>query len=138
MTATLEREILAQEERLTGATRELDLEALDRLYANDIMFTGVTGAICDKVSLMDEARRGVAERQAAAQTKHFVASFDKEDIRVVAHGDTAVTSYRFIVTIQRDGQETKRRYRTTNVWMKRAPGWQVIAGHTASLDAIIG
>ena len=136
MTSTLEQEILAQEERLTLATRQLDLDVLDSIYANDIMFTGVTGATCDKSSLMDEARRGLAERQAAAETKHFVASFEKEDIRVVAHSDTAVTSYRFIVTIQNNGQETKRRFRTTNVWMKREPGWQVMAGHTASLDAV--
>lgn len=136
MTGTLEQEILTQEERLTRATRELDLDVLDGIYANDIMFTGVTGATCGKSSLMDEARRGVAERQAAAKANPFVASFAKDDIRVVAHGDTAVTSYRFIVTIQSDGQEIKRRYRTTNVWMKRQRGWQVMAGHTASLDAI--
>ena len=136
MSRTLEQDILAQEERLTLATRQLDLDALDRIYADDIMFTGVTGATCDKSSLMDEARRGLAQHQVAAATKHFVASFDKEDIKVVAHGDTAVTSYRFIVTIQNDGQETRRRFRTTNVWMKRQPGWQVMAGHTASLDAV--
>jgi ketosteroid isomerase-like protein len=136
MSGTLEQDVLMQEERLTLATRQLDLDALDRIYADDIMFTGVTGATCDKSSLMDEARRGLAQRQAAAETKHFVASFDKEDIKVVAHGDTAVTSYRFIVTIQNNGQETTRRFRTTNVWMRRQPGWQVMAGHTASLDAV--
>ncbi len=138
MTATPEQEILALEKRLTEATRALDLEALEKIYADDIMFTGVTGATCGKSSLMDEARRGVAERRASAETKHLVASFDKDDIKAVAHGDTAVTSYRFIVTIQNGGQEIQRRYRTTNVWMKRQPGWQVIAGHTASLDAIPG
>jgi ketosteroid isomerase-like protein len=136
MTSTLEKEILAQEERLTLATRALDLDALASIYADDIMFTGVTGASCDKSSLMDEARRGLAQRQAAAETKHFVASFEKDDIKVVVHGDTAVTSYRFVVTIQNNEQETKRRFRTTNVWMKRRPGWQVMAGHTASLDAV--
>lgn len=135
MTGTLEQEILAQEERLTVATRQLDVDALDRVYANDIMFTGVTGVTCDKSSLMDQARRGLAQRQAAGETKHFVASFDKEDLKVVTHGDTAVTSYRFIVTIQHDGKETKRRFRTTNVWIKRQPDWQVVAGHTATLDA---
>jgi ketosteroid isomerase-like protein len=138
MTTTLEQKILALEERLTEATRALDLDTLGKIYADDIMFTGVTGAICGKSSLMDEARRGVAERQAAAETKHFVASFDKDDIKVVAHGDTAVTSYRFVVTIQNGAQEIKRRYRTTNVWMKREPGWQVMAGHTASLDGVPG
>jgi Domain of unknown function (DUF4440) len=59
MSRTLEQDILAQEERLTLATRQLDLDALDRIYADDIMFTGVTGATCDKSSLMDEARRGL-------------------------------------------------------------------------------
>jgi ketosteroid isomerase-like protein len=134
--ATTEQEILAQEDRLTQATRQLDLEALDRIYADDVLFTGVTGATCDKASLMDEARRGHAERQSAAETKHYVASYDKVDIEVVAHGDTAVTSWRFIITIHNNGQETTRTFRTTNVWMKRQPGWQVIAGHTSSLEAV--
>jgi ketosteroid isomerase-like protein len=136
MAGTLEQEILAQEERLTRATRELDLDALDRIYADDILFTGVTGAPCGKSSLMDEARRGVAERQAAAGAKPFVASYEKDDVKVVAHGDTAVTSYRFVVTIKGQGQEIRRGCRTTNVWMKRPSGWEVVAGHTASLDAI--
>jgi ketosteroid isomerase-like protein len=48
MNAQGEHEILAQEERLTEATRNVDVAALDELYAEDIMFTGVTGAICDK------------------------------------------------------------------------------------------
>ena len=134
--ATTEQEILAQEEQLTQATRQLDLDVLDRLYADDILFTGVTGATCGKSSLMDEARRGRTERQAAAETQHFVASYDKGDIKVAAHGDTAVTSWRFVITIRNNGQETTRIYRTTNVWMRRQPGWQVIAGHTSSLAAV--
>jgi ketosteroid isomerase-like protein len=134
--ATAEQEILALEDQLTLATRQLDLDSLDRIYADDILFTGVTGATCDKASLMDEARRGRAERQAAAETKHFVASYDKGDIKVVAHGDTAVTSWRFVITIHTNGQDTTRAYRTTNVWMRRQPGWQVIAGHTSSLAAV--
>lgn len=136
MAGTIEQEILAQEDRLTQATRQLDLDALDRIYADDILFTGVTGASCNKANLMDEARRGQAERQGAAETKHFVASYDKGDIKVVAHGDTAVTSWRFVITIHHNGQDTTQTFQTTNVWMKRQPGWQVIAGHTSSLEAV--
>lgn len=135
MAGPTEQEILAQEDRLTQATRQLDLEELDRIYADDILFTGVMGVTCTKAGLMDEARRGLAERRAAADTKHFVASYDKSDIKVVAHGDTAVTSWRFVITIENNGQQTTQGYRTTNVWMKRQPGWQVIAGHTARLEA---
>jgi ketosteroid isomerase-like protein len=135
MQMQLDREILAEEERLTKATQTADVEALDRIYADDIIFTGVAGAICDKATVMDEARRGAAERKQAAANPAApaVVSYDKDEIMAVRHGDTAVASFRFGITIRNDGQEVTRRYRTTNVWMKRAVGWQVVAAHTASL-----
>jgi len=129
-----DREILAEEDRLTKATQTADVDALDRIYADDIIFTGVTGAICNKATVMDEARRGAAERKKAANPgSPAVVAYDKDEILTVRHGDTAVASFRFGVTIRNDGQEVTRRYRTTNVWMKRAVGWQVVAAHTASL-----
>jgi len=135
MESHTDREILAEEARLTEATRNLDVDALDRIYADDIIFTGVTGAICDKAAVMDEARRGAAARKATGPNPHApsAVAYDKDEIRAVRHGDTAVASFRFGVTIRNDGQEVVRRYRTTNVWMKRPDGWQVVAAHTAAL-----
>jgi ketosteroid isomerase-like protein len=135
MDATIDQEILALEEKLTVATREVDIVALDGLYADDIIFTGVTGVICNKVAIMDEARRGLAAREAAAATPGAAAvvSYDKDELRAVRHGSTAVASFRFGVTIRSDGHEVTRHYRTTNVWMKREDAWQVVAAHTAVL-----
>ena len=134
MTGILDTEIAAAEERLTEATRRIDIEALNRLYADDIIFTGVTGVICDKGGLMDEARRGAAERASAASSQApAVVAYDKDDLRAVRHGATAVSSFRFSVTIRSDGQEVVRRYRTTNVWMNRGDEWQVVAAHTAAM-----
>ena len=134
-TSQLDREVLAEEARLTEATRNVDVDALDRIYADDIIFTGVTGAICDKASVMDEARRGLEARKNAPANPGApaVVSYDKDEVMAVRHGDTAVASFRFGVTIRNDGQEIVRRYRTTNVWMKRGGGWQVVAAHTAAL-----
>jgi ketosteroid isomerase-like protein len=135
MHGTVEQEILTQEENLTQAKRKLDIAALDRLYADDVMFTGVTGEVCGKAGLMSEARQGIIQRDAAAaQGKKMTASFDKEDFKVVTHGDTAVASYRFVIQIQGEGIDIHRRYRSTDVWLKRESTWQVIAGHMASLD----
>lgn len=133
MNANLEQEILTQEENLTQATRQMDIDALNRIYADDIMFTGVTGEVCTKASLMEEARRGVAERQKAADGKQAVIAYDKEDIRIVTQTDLAVTSYRFVIRIQMDDNKVTRRYRTTNVWAKRSGTWQVVAAQTANL-----
>ena len=135
MLGTIEQEVLTQEENLTQAKRQLDVAAFDRIYADDLLFTGVTGEVCGKAALLSEAARGIAERDnAVAQGKKFSASIDKEDIKVVTHGDTAVASYRFVVQVQGEGMNIHRRYRTTNVWLKREGKWQVIGGHMASLD----
>ena len=135
MPGNIEQEILTQEENLTQAQRQLDISALDRIFADDVLSTGVTGEVCGKAAMASEWREGIAHRESAiAQGKKIVASFDKEDIKVVTHGDTAVTSYRFIIRVQGEGLDSIRRYRRTMVWLKRAGQWQVIGGHMASLD----
>ncbi len=135
MPGTVEQEILTQEENLSQAKKNLDIASLDRLYADDVLFTGVTGEVCGKAAMMSEARQGIIQRDTAvAQGKKMVASFDKEDMKVVTHGDTAVASYRFTVQIQGEGVDIKRRYRNTDVWLKRENIWQIIGGHVSSLD----
>jgi ketosteroid isomerase-like protein len=135
MPGQTEEEILTQEENLTQAQRQLDISALDRLFADDVMFTGVMGQTCGKAGLVSEWKEGIAQRdKAIAEGKKIVGSFDKEDMKVVSHGDTAVTSYRFMIRFQGDGLDVNRRYRRTLVWLKREGQWQVIAGHMSSLD----
>ena len=135
MPGIIEQEILTQEENFTQAQRQLDVSALDRMLADDLMFTGVTGEVCGKAGMLSEVREGIAQRDAAvAQGKKMTLSFDKEDIKVVTHGDTAATSYRVIIRIQGEGLDIHHRYRRTVVWLKRGNCWQIIAGQMASLD----
>lgn len=133
MDAQLEKEIGALEAQLTNATQSIDLDGLDRLYADDILMTSVLGhAGVNKASLMDEARRGITQRQAAADAGHALeTSYTKEDLKIVGQQDAAVTSYRFVVKIAGGKVNVNRAYRTTNVWMKRSGRWQVVAAHTA-------
>jgi ketosteroid isomerase-like protein len=137
MTEVLEQEILAHEEKLTRATQTLDIDVLDRLYADDILMTGVLDSTCTKSAIMDELKRGVAQRDSVkAAGKQFVASYDKEDLKIAVHGDTAVSTYRFVFKVKSDSIDVHRRHRTTNVWMKRQGHWQIVAAHTAfALDA---
>ena len=127
-----EQEVLTQEENLTLATRNLDIAGLQQIYADDILMTNVLGDTCGKAAVIDEAKRGAAQRAgAAAAPTPIEASYDKEDLRIVLLGDAAVTSYRFVVRIKGPGIDLNRRYRTTNVWAKRHENWQVVAAHTA-------
>jgi len=126
-------EIMAQEQQLADATRILDLDQLDRLYADDIMMTSVLGETCrSKATILDEARRGAAMRQqAAAAGKPVTTTYTKEDLTILPLADSAVTTYRLVIEINGEGIHLHRRYRTTNIWARRHGGWQVVAAHTA-------
>jgi len=128
-----EHEILRQEELLAHAKQTLDLEAVDRIYADDLLLTGVLGEpTCGKSAVIEEVKRGIAERErATASGRALVTSCDNEDLKVATHGDAAIASYRFVVRIKGENVDIQRRYRTTNVWMKRQGRWQIVGSHTA-------
>lgn len=121
-----EKEILRLEEELTRTEMRLDVEALDRIYADDIMVTAPIGIVVDKPAVMTEVR------QAAAKAR--VERYDKDDLKVRAYGDTAVTSYHIAAKATFEGTEINRQFCMTNVWMKRQGSWQIVARHTANLE----
>jgi ketosteroid isomerase-like protein len=127
-------EILRQEEQLADAKRTLDLDAIDRIYADDLLLTGVLGEpTCSKTAVMDEVRRGIAQRDGAkAGGIPFETVTQNEDTKVMVLGDTAaIANYRFVVTVKAPSLDLRRRYRTTNVWVKRDGRWQIVAAHMA-------
>jgi hypothetical protein len=68
MAESFEQEITAHEEQLARASQTLDVDALNRLYADYILMTNVLGESCGKSVLMDEARRGAEMRQSVEAT----------------------------------------------------------------------
>ncbi|HKE59341.1 MAG TPA: nuclear transport factor 2 family protein [Pyrinomonadaceae bacterium] len=121
----VEKEIFALEDELTRTEMRLNVDALDRIYADDIMVTAPIGICVDKQAVMAEVNQ--------AAEKAVVSTYDKEDLRVRAFGDTAVSSYRMTAAAKFEGVEIKRHLCITNVWLKRNSAWQIVARHTASL-----
>jgi ketosteroid isomerase-like protein len=121
----IESEVFKLEEELTQTEMRVDVQALDRIYADDIMVTAPIGVCVDKPAVMTEIR--------AAADGAVVSKYDKEDLKVRAFGDTAVSSYRMSAEAVFEGTEIKRQLCITNVWMKRNGEWQIVARHTASL-----
>ncbi len=121
----VEREIQRLEEDLTQTEMRTDVEALNRIYAEDIMVTAPIGICVDKPAVMAEIRQ--------AAEKAVLGRYDKSDLKVRAYGDTAVSSYRMSAEAKFEGMEIKRQLCITNVWMKRQDRWQIVARHTASL-----
>jgi ketosteroid isomerase-like protein len=126
MNQNVEKEIWKLEEELTQTEMRLDVEALDRIYADDIMVTAPIGICVDKPAVMNEVR------QAADKAK--IEKYDKNDLKVRAYGDTAVTSYRITAKARFEETELNRVFCITNVWLKRQGRWQIVARHTANLE----
>src|SRR5215510_2738137 len=103
-----EKEIVKLEEELTQTEMRVDVDALDRIYADDIMVTAPIGICVDKPAVMTEIRQ--------ASDKAVVARYDKDDLKVRAYGDTAVSSYRMTAEATFEGIEIKRQLCITNVW----------------------
>lgn len=122
----VEKEILTLEEELTQMEMHLDVEALDRIYADDIMVTAPTGVCVDKPAVTTEVR------QAADKAK--VERYDKDDLKVRAYGETVVTSYRITAKARFEETEINAHFCITNVWLKREGRWQIVARHTANLE----
>ena len=121
----VEKEILKLEEELTQTEMRLDVEALNRIYADDIMVTAPIGICVDKPAVMKEVRE--------AAEKAVMGRYDKDDLKVRGYGNTAVSSYRMTAEATFEGTEIKRQLCITNVWLRRNNNWQIVARHTASL-----
>ena len=121
----VELEIIKLEEELTHTEMHVDVEALDRIFADDIMVTAPIGICVDKPAVMTEIR--------SAAEKAAISKYDKEDLKVRAFDGIAVSSYRMSAQAVFEGTELKRELCVTNVWLKRNGQWQIVARHTASL-----
>lgn len=123
----VEKEILKLEEELTQTEMRVDVEALDLIYADDIMVTAPMGICVDKPAVMTEVRQ--------AADKATVEKYDKDDLKVRTYGETAaVTSYRITAKARFEETEINARLCITNVWLKREGRWQIVARHTANLE----
>jgi len=121
----VEKDVTRMEDELTQTEARLDVDALDSIYADDLMVTAPIGICVDKPAVMSEIRQ--------AAEKAIIGRYDKEDLKVRGYGNTAVSSYRMTAWATVEGAELKRALCITNVWMKRNGGWQIVARHTASL-----
>src|SRR5213593_2800361 len=83
----VEQEIRKLEEELTQTEMRVDVAALDRIYADDIMVTAPIGICVDKPAVMAEVRQ-------AAAAKAVLGRYDKTDLKVRGYGNTGVSSYR--------------------------------------------
>ena len=113
------------ESRRYTAMCEADAKTLDELLADTLVYTHSYGGADSKASYLDGIRSKKWIYQAVERPI--------EDIQV--HGDCAVVTGQVRIELLSSGQPKKLNSRFTNVWVKGAKGWQMVAWQSTPLPA---
>ena len=116
-----EEQVLAAERELQAAQRASDVEALDRLLHDDLLAVGPDGALVGKADDLAAHRSGVFK----------IAELVEEDLRVLVHGELAVTFVVLRIRGSIGDEEVSGLMRYTRTWTRDGDAWRVIAAHIA-------
>jgi ketosteroid isomerase-like protein len=97
-----------------------DPAAHERWWADDLVYTGSSGAVKTKQEIVNSMR---AESEKPKDPQAPNATFTAEDIKVSQYGDVAVLTFRLVS----DEAGKKNYFRNTGVLQKRDGHWQVVA-----------
>lgn len=119
-----ENEIRELEKALREAQMKSDVEVLDRLIADDLIFTGLEGKLYSKEDDLGIHRSGL-------QT---ISHFEVKDMQFRVQDAAAVV----ILAAELEGtfmnQEFKGLFRYTRIWLKRNGKWQIAVGHLSTIN----
>jgi ketosteroid isomerase-like protein len=116
--------IQAAEAELKQAMIASDVQTLDRLLADDLVFTNHLGQLMTKQADLDAHRSGVVA----------INQLELSDQHIKILGNVAVVTVAAHLTGTFTGNPFKETLRFTRVWQAKAPGhWQVIVGHATAV-----
>ncbi len=119
-------ELVALEARLRAAQLAADVAELDRLIADELLFTGPDGQLGTKAQDLAAHASGVVRFRA----------HEPEELRVRRVGDdVAVTALRARLTVEVMGEPSAGTWRYTRVWAREGGTWRVVGGHVAAVPS---
>ena len=119
-------EIVSLEDELRLAQLDADVETLDRLIADELLFTGPDGRLGTKAEDLAAHRSGVVR----------IRVHEPEELRIRAVGDCVrVAALQTRLVVEVNGTPVSGTYRYTRVWAREQGGpWRVVAGHVSAVD----
>lgn len=112
-----EQELLKVENNWGEASVKRDVAALERLYADEYLFTDSEGVTYNKAQDIANTSNGT----------YKPTSNKFEDMKVHVYGGTAVVTGQNTIKAIFKGKDASGTYRFTDVFVKRAGRWQCVA-----------
>lgn len=115
----MDGEILAREAELRQAQLASDVEALDRILDDVLVFTNFDGTLAGKADDLALHRSG----------RIRITRMEPMERHVLDLGQTSVVSVKMDAAAVIDGAPIEAVLRYTRVWHRRNDGWRLVAGH---------
>jgi ketosteroid isomerase-like protein len=120
-----EQEVRKLERAWLDAYERRDVEAMNRIVADDFTITFPNGQMQTKAQIISSLKGSAA---AAGPSPKFYT----EDVRSRAYGDTVILIGRVIAEWEQNGKKVREESRYTDTYVKRQGGWQVVASHLSN------
>ena len=120
-----EQELIQLERDIGQANILRDKAFFEKVEADEFIFTDSGGGVTTKTE-------DVASLDKAAGDTKLIA-YDLDEVRVNIYGDTAVVNAIGISTYRTKDRDAVVRNRFTDVFVKRAGRWQLVAGHSSRI-----
>jgi ketosteroid isomerase-like protein len=104
-----------------------DLDALDRFYADDLVYTHSTGGVETKAEMIDSLRTRARKYQAARIG----------EIKVRLHARTAVVTGTLAVNVDNRGRILDATVRYIHVWVREDARWRLVAHQTTVMTDVV-
>jgi ketosteroid isomerase-like protein len=116
-----EQELLKLEHDWREAYKQRDTQTLDRLVAEDFIFTDEEGQVYDKPKFI------------ALALQQVVTAYTLGDLRIRVYGDTGVVTCPSSWHYNIEGKDVRWEFRSTDVFVKRQGHWQAVASQDTRL-----
>ncbi|WP_375470029.1 nuclear transport factor 2 family protein [uncultured Nostoc sp.] len=125
MCQSLTQELENLEVELREAMLRNDITALDRLLADEVIFTDPQGSVIDKVEDLSLHQSGDL----------VVTSYETDELIVRVFGSTGITNLKVRLTGLFKGESFSGVYRYTRTYLKQNEQWQIIAAQATAIAA---
>jgi ketosteroid isomerase-like protein len=116
MSESVVKEIEAAEMQRYQAMFDENFEALGKLLGDDLVYTHSSASTDSKSSYIEALR---------SRKYHYKAA-RREDVKTRVYGDVAVVTGRANMNVAVHGADRELQNVYTNVWVRRAGGWQMV------------
>jgi ketosteroid isomerase-like protein len=122
-TNPVEQAVLKLEEEWERALINSDVAALERLYADGLIYTHSSGSVDDKATYIGSIKSGMTKYE----------SMKRDQIKISIFGDTALVNCHWQVNVTSRGNKINTDARYMHVYVKQKGRWQMVAHQATRL-----